>query len=154
FWNPGSGSFATVYYRASLGVCAFEWLFHRITEPVTNDGTPSIYWDRGINPLGGRRAYYSRPLILSGGPDQTPGVFLWHDDYVKDLTRITVHNFLWTENNATQLSPDEFDNNYGYYQLTSGRHIPVTSKTAALRDAGKDDISNQNRQATGGTGGS
>ena len=63
---------------ASGGVVAFEYFFHRLTEPFGHTGASVYYWDRGsIVPY--RRAFYSRPLILSGGPDLQPGIFLYPD---------------------------------------------------------------------------
>ncbi len=57
---------------------AFQALFHTLCEPLPNPGGLPNYWDRGgTYPL--RRAFYSKFLILSGGPDLVPGVFLYSD---------------------------------------------------------------------------
>ena len=65
----------------SGGVVAFEYFFHRLTEPFQNTGNTWFYWDRAspVYPqgtLGYRRAFFSKPLILSSGPDQQLGIFL------------------------------------------------------------------------------
>ena len=48
-------------------------LFHSLYEPNSNNAPAAgLAWDRaGFYP---RRAFYSRPLIVSGGPDTIPGV--------------------------------------------------------------------------------
>ena len=59
----------------SGGVLAFEYFFHRLTEPFQHTGNYAFYWDRGsIFPY--RRAFFSKPLIVSSGPDQQLGIFL------------------------------------------------------------------------------
>ena len=42
-----------------------------------------MFWDRGDFPY--RRAFYSKFLILSGGQDQQPGVFLYSDADIAGL---------------------------------------------------------------------
>ncbi len=143
----------------SGGVLAFEYFFHRLTEPLASNGTPALYWDRGTSSFAARRAFFTKPLILSGGPDQQPGVFLYPDSpsLPPNATRL-----LAVENNAM---PYLFD-------FTAAAQVPSTTSTLPsgpyissapgdssyptyqLRENGRDDISNQNRQATGGVGGS
>src|SRR5271157_2644627 len=138
----------------SGGVLAFEYYFHRLTEPFQNPGTPQFYWDRssavypnGTLGLGYRRAFFSKPLIVSAGPDQQPGVFLYPD--TPGSQSATATQLLSVENNAVQFDATTY----------TGTTIPpstiqVNSTTYQLREDGRDDISNQNRQATGGSGGS
>jgi prepilin-type N-terminal cleavage/methylation domain-containing protein len=145
--------------RGSGGVLAFEYFFHRLTEPLASNGTPALYWDRGTSSFAARRAFFTKPLILSGGPDQQPGVFLYPDSpsLPPNATQL-----LAVENNAM---PYLFD-------FTAAAQVPSTTSTLPsgpyissapgdssyptyqLRENGRDDISNQNRQATGGVGGS
>ena len=74
---------ATTQAPANASGCmqAFQSLFHTLCEPLPNTGTGGLagtFWDRGTTyPL--RRAFYSKFLILSGGPDLVPGVFLYAD---------------------------------------------------------------------------
>ena len=82
----------TVYVPtgASGGVQAFEYLFHPLGEPMpaptAKSGNPGTFWDRGTA-FPARRAFYSKFLILSGGPDTLPGVFLYADSDMKTLAR-------------------------------------------------------------------
>ncbi len=65
--NTSFGAVGTM----SQGVTAFEAFFHSIHDPFPPSATGTL-WDRsGAYP---RRAYYSRPLVLSAGPDKLLGV--------------------------------------------------------------------------------
>ena len=82
-YNSGS---ITAAYRArpaslgaSGGVKAFESFFHRLTEPYPIQAALPFYWDRRHAYGYGRRAFYSKFLVVSGGPDQQLGVFLYSD---------------------------------------------------------------------------
>ena len=73
----------------SGGVVAFEYFFHRLTEPFQNTGgaNTQYYWDRAspVYPqgtLGFRRAFFSKPLIVSSGPDQQLGIYLLYPEFV------------------------------------------------------------------------
>ena len=49
-----------------------------LTEPLPTPNTATgQFWDRGGFPY--RRAFYSKFLVLSGGQDKVPGVFLYAD---------------------------------------------------------------------------
>lgn len=141
---------------ASGGVVAFEYFFHRLTEPFSHTGASNYYWDRGSQ-FPYRRAFYTRPLILSGGPDLQPGVFLYPDGSGPIASQL-----LAVENNAMTYVFD-FTGSLavppGTLTLPSGPFIsPNTGDTSypsyQLRESGRDDISNQNRLSTGGSGGS
>ncbi len=138
--NPGTGS--------SGGVATFEGFFYRLTEPMeyTAPSAANVnrYWDRGgLTGLGYRRAFFTRPLILSGGPDGEPGVYI--------SSAPTVSDVLDVENAAAQFVPSE---------LMSGGYIPSGSfilspgsDSFLLHDAGLDDITNHNVVGVGGSGG-
>ncbi len=154
FNGPASG------LGASGGVMGFESLFHRLSEPLAGAGGVN-YWDRsGTTPFGPRRAFLTRPLILSGGPDKQLGVFLYaHDDlYDPSLTpaqRAT--GLIANENNAMGFVTD-LTSSYTIAQpatiaLDSTSYDMQALTSAALREAAKDDISNQNGGATAGLGG-
>ena len=141
---------------ASGGVVAFEYFFHRLTEPFGHTGASVYYWDRGsIVPY--RRAFYSRPLILSGGPDLQPGIFLYPDS---PSPPPSASQLLAVENNAMTYIFD-FTSSLavppGSLTLPNGAFIsPSTTDTSypsyQLRESGRDDISNQNLQSTGSGG--
>ena len=57
------------------------------------------------------------------------------------------------ENNAIPFDPSLFKSNNGE-TVSAPQTIGVGSTSYQLRENGRDDISNQNRQATGGPGGS
>ena len=138
---------------ASGGVAAFEYFFHRITEPLATAGDPLHYWDRGTS-FPSRRAFFSRPLILSSGPDKQLGVFLYPNGTVRTATQL-----LMVENNAMTFIND-FTSSSTYVIPGLSPINPDTTSydtnaptSFGLRESGRDDISNQNRQATGGLGG-
>jgi len=143
----------------SGGVLAFEYFFHRLTEPFTNTGTPGFQWDRaspvfpqGTLGLGYRRAFLSKPLIVSSGPDQQLGLFqLYPSSVFPTPPPLNAANLIYYENNAIPFDPALFGSGE---TVPAGTTVPVGSTTYQLRDNGRDDISNQNRQATGGPGGS
>jgi hypothetical protein len=87
-------------------------------------------------------------LILSGGPDLTPGVFV--NTLFPNTTTPTIASQLLLENNAMPFDPGVFNGE----TIPAGTQISPSSNGGALRDAGKDDITNQNRTAGGGPGGS
>ncbi len=159
----------------SGGVVAFEYFFHRLTEPLVHTGNTAFYWDRGsFFPY--RRAFFFKPLILSAGPDRQPGVFLYPQGTVLLLTNPTL-GLIANENNALTFSVANVPVPVGHppWQPRTGMDLtdftvsetvpsgPVPTATSFdpdypstydLLQAGQDDISNQNRQATGGPGGS
>ncbi len=166
WWSGGQnaghpfGTAAGAPTYKSGGVAAFEFFFHRITEPMAfSASSPSaadywMYWARdgaSESGVGYRRAFFSKPLILSGGPDQEPGVFLYPSPTVNDL--------IYVENNAVQFTPAEAS--WSTLPPADGG-IPATSpesylngfpNTLLLLDAGRDDISNHNVTTNVGSGG-
>ena len=69
--SPFVGSSPAGSVNASGGVQAFEYFFHRLTEPMPRGTDGNAVWDRSGTLRGGR--YYSKFLILSGGRDKQPG---------------------------------------------------------------------------------
>jgi len=143
----------------SGGVVAFEYFFHRLTEPFQNTGNSGFQWDRAspVFPqnslgLGYRRAFLSKPLIISAGPDQQLGLFQLYPSLVFPTPPpLNAANLIFYENNAIPFDPTLFGSGE---TVPAGTVVPVGSTTYQLRDNGRDDISNQNRQAIGGPGGS
>jgi hypothetical protein len=66
------------------GVTFFENYFHLIHEPLYRSGVapaPGQFWDRGApgTIFAARRAFSSKMLVLSSGPDKELGVFQYDD---------------------------------------------------------------------------
>jgi prepilin-type N-terminal cleavage/methylation domain-containing protein len=141
---PGIGTYS------SGGVEAFQRYFYRLTEPMENvvpwsPGVNNRYWDRGrtADGFGYRRAFFTKPLILSGGPDGSPGVGLYPAP--------TLGQVMDVENQAVQFLPGE--------AMPTGK-IPKTRfdlstnpESFKLIDAGQDDITNHNVTGSAGSGG-
>jgi hypothetical protein len=143
--------------NASAGVQAFEYYFHRLTEPYPNAGGAN-YWDRGTT-YGSRRAFYTKFLVLSGGLDGLPGVFLYSD---ATLSSMSPDNASWAlianENNAMPFSVSDVDfTSSAVYSSTTITYTasldPTTPSTGDLLQAAQDDITNQTLQTSVGIGG-
>jgi prepilin-type N-terminal cleavage/methylation domain-containing protein len=151
---------------ASGGVQAFEHFFHRLTEPIApGAGQVSWYWDRSGR---ARRSFYSKFLILSGGPDRQPGVFLYADADIRNLGISNARNLAIyltaNENNALPFGLELL--NQGLAGFSNIPFIPTTTFTATpsldpthpstydLRISAQDDISNHNLKTVAAIGGS
>ena len=148
----------------SPSALAFAAFFHTLAEPLqvipgTAYGQGS-FWD----PVSGssRRAYYTKPLILSGGLDQTPGVFLYADSFTHGGGASL--GLIANENSARAFGLDLIDFTPG--QQTSAGFIPWTNYSSPpqisstfpssfdIQQASQDDITNHNLSTTVGVGGS
>jgi hypothetical protein len=72
----------------SAGAYAFQMFFTTLADPNANAGGglgANSTWDRGTT-WPARRSYYTRPLILSGGPDKAPGVPVLDLAYYRSLS--------------------------------------------------------------------
>ena len=128
--------------------------FHLLVDPFPS--TTGTGWDR----TGGysRRAYFSRFLVLSSGPDKEPGVAQFAKDYASltgDSTsgkivfpdpsatmEINALRLIFNENQALQSDP----------ALRTGSFFEVPDASSSTtrylqKDVGLDDISNHNIQA-------
>jgi len=157
----GGPNYGNISPAPSGGVKAFEVFFHRLIEPLPNPGVASNNptalrpWDRGGYPS--RRAFYSKFLILSSGPDEQLGVFLYSDADPPTLPSQLLAN----ENNALPFSiwdgVADFTAN-AVIQQTTISSVPSSDPTRPssydLQQAAQDDISNHNLQSTVGIGGS
>jgi hypothetical protein len=132
----------------------FEYFFHRLREPYAGiAGTTPVSpqpWDRGSYPM--RRAFYSKPLIVSSGLDEQLGIFGFYPDQGYHTGPPDATHLLAIENNAMPL----------YYDLVRFPQIGSTTTVSSnpspgaqydLSIAAQDDISNQNIQTTVGIGG-
>lgn len=129
-------------------------------------------WDRsGL----GRRAFFTKFLVLSGGPDLAPGVFLYTDSVLNSFITadLASAHLIANENNAmpfgwTSGAPDvDFISSATIPSGSSTTmpkgvstinynvlNIPSYPTTYEVFQAAQDDITNQNLQTTGGIGGS
>jgi prepilin-type N-terminal cleavage/methylation domain-containing protein len=150
----------------SFGVKAIEYFFHRVTEPLrVPNQNPGTYWDRG-NTYASRRAFYSKFLVLSGGPDQTLGVFLYPDTFFTGVTSTSPSiALIANENNALPFSIHDVVDFTTSATIPSLLSIPVNTTNPSsndptnpssydLQQAAQDDISNQNLSAVSHIGGS
>jgi hypothetical protein len=149
--------------NASGGVHAFQALFHTLCEPLPTPGGAQ-FWDRGTT-YGNRRAFYSKFLILSGGPDLVPGVFLYANTDMASLGANAAPFLIANENNALPFGLDIFGSgtNAGFETTLSlpGTSIlyapsgdPTHPSSSDLIQGAGDDISNHSLLAGGAIGGS
>jgi type II secretory pathway pseudopilin PulG len=167
--NPSSPfSIAGVAIPPNVSPAAqfFGTFFHRLTEPVIFGSATD--WDRsGLT----RRAFFSKFLVLSGGLDGVPGVFLYSDAELSPPPSpanadATSAHLIANENNAmpfgwTALAPDVDFTTNAYitipgvsYPLSGPSVDPAHPTSFDVFQAAQDDITNQNVQSTGGFGGS
>ena len=135
-WAPASSS------PLSGAAVFFQYYFHSLTDPLagsrdayttTNITTSTnLPWDRGSTNYTTRRAYSSKFLILSGGPDLEPGVFLYPDSATLSVSALMNEGNAW---------PNIYD--------PTGS-TPVINALADP-EAPNDDITNHNLQAAGGS---
>lgn len=139
-------------------------------------GSAGLLWNRGTM-YGARRAFQSRFLILSGGPDKIPGVPVLDQAYYTALadytnTAVTGTSFsgaspvaiattievaalsssiipLRIEGQAAQAT--FLRANSTYYTLAGPQLFPGSDTVSlGIREAGNDDITNHNLQGPGG----
>ncbi len=148
--------------NASIAVQTFGAFFHRLTEPMPIPPSPvvtGVPWDRGGNY---RRAFYSKFLILSAGPNGSPGVFLYSDAALQSLGASASLALIANENNAMQFGLDVAD--FTATATIANLTIPVNPASPSSVDpttptsfdiqlAGQDDITNHSLSAAGGLGG-
>jgi prepilin-type N-terminal cleavage/methylation domain-containing protein len=167
-YNPGPNPFGTqtTSVNSSGCVAVFEHFFHRLTEPIEPPSGPG-FWDLGGS---ARRAFFTKALILSSGQDQVPGVLLYTRDRLKAIAIGTspdlnvAQALIANENNAMPFGFDIFPNAGGFAgnatlpALTpipyGSSNDPTNPNSYDIQQAGQDDITNHNLQATGGIGGS
>jgi len=134
----------------------FQSLFFSLVDPNSTNNTTAnsgVLWDRSS--IYGRRAYNSRPLILSSGPDKMLGVARLGVDYsqlgsVADgsgaAVAVSATNLLLIENQAAR----------GVGPARTGTFLekvaPGSDTSVLLNDWASDDLSNQNISAPGGPG--
>jgi len=145
--------------NASLAVQTFGAFFHRLTEPMPIPQPSQFLWDRGNTY---RRAFYTKFLVLSAGPSQLPGVFLYSDAAIQSFGANASLALIANENNAMQFGLDVAD--FTGTATIQNAQIPVNPNNPSSVDPttptsfdiqlnGQDDITTHNLQSAGGLGG-
>jgi prepilin-type N-terminal cleavage/methylation domain-containing protein len=170
----------------STSAYAFQVFFTNLTDPNASPASLGLgnptgplfggLWDRAPNALG-RRAYYSRFLILSGGPDKTPGVPVFDSTYyvkLADYTGNIANGPVFSGSSPipipTNIDPSKDTNinnilnlriegqaaqatyvrqNSVYYSF-GAVYPPQDVLSLGIREAGNDDITSYGLQGTGG----
>jgi prepilin-type N-terminal cleavage/methylation domain-containing protein len=158
WFSPASNMAAGAGANYSGGAAAFMTYFHSLLDPnfATYGGTPHV-WDRsGASP---RRAFYSRFLIVSSGPDKQLGVAQLNVNYqavysstygqITDNSGLPVSlnaaHLILIENQAAAIDPNRTGN---FLEQPS---LPGTNQTTVgLQTSGQDDITNQGLASPGG----
>ncbi len=152
----------------SGGVYTFGAFFHRLTEPMQAGQPSGFLWDRGGSY---RRAFYTKFLILSAGPDGLPGVFLYSDANMEppspsNPAGLPNPNFalIANENCAMQFGLDIADftstgvippNSQGVTVIVPpSTYDPANPNSFDIQNNGQDDITNHAIASAGGLGGS
>ncbi len=125
--------------KPSMQATVFQALFYSLREPTNTGGTPTNtntqWWDRGR--YYERRAYFSKPLIVSSGPDTDRGIFLLTDDYDSESAF----------RQACISTPDAVATRIIAAEGPAYPRVPPADEDF---DAEFDDINNHNIQAVGG----
>ena len=161
---PFSASFAPTNAGLSQGAVAFTTYFRSLVDPGTSTLAGS-QWDRTGTLT--RRAYFSKPLILSSGPDKEPGVAQLNKNYneLVDTPVGSNHTFAFPdptktiqvntqyltliENQASQTDPLDRSGAFSQNPTTSTTGIGFTTTQYLRNIAGTDDITNHLISAPG-----
>lgn len=157
--SSGAGFVATSNSTKFLsgGAFMFQNFFHSLTEPLSYLGAnPIQYWDRSSNAnFFPRRAFYSRFLILSGGPDGLPGVPVLPEDNLKNMPNAIAASYaLQLESQAgqwdllTRLSAPSIVNDFANNAPNPISQAADDSSGLSFFDMGLDDITNHNLNST------
>jgi len=157
FGPSGGGGSGTP--SVSEGATLFATYFHTLVDPyaVANATASGVtYWDRGST-FFTRRAYYSRPLVLSGGPDKLPGTAQLNFDYtaVEERSSFPLPNgtFASTRDSTGKTGKPtptlliEVENQAARVDPSGGSLTGRNDTTTQLEAAAGDDIANLNENA-------
>jgi prepilin-type N-terminal cleavage/methylation domain-containing protein len=172
WWGPTNTTFASMLSPATVPnfttgysgspaspqANAFMTYFHIIIDPLTTGNNGAQMWDR--TNLFRRRAYYSKFLVLSGGPDKEIGVFRLNKDYLDDIDSslspavafptgnpVTDAQLVnWCESQAAQV---EFTGRTGVFHEQVAPVLTTPTSLYLQQNSGLDDISNHALSAPG-----
>ncbi|MHC5536733.1 prepilin-type N-terminal cleavage/methylation domain-containing protein [Singulisphaera rosea] len=164
-WGVSSGPGAQGTLSSSGAL--FEALFVPLREPLATYGGATVdtvhWWNRSGTTTAAftqRRAFKSKFLILSAGPDQIPGVGMCEVDYGNLSSGVVNQNghdptsALVDSTAPAAIQIEGFAAQCGIYEMVHPTGTPVnplTRPTAAfLQESGADDITNHNVMAAGG----
>lgn len=153
----GPGGYGNMSRSASL----FESLFVPLREPLSTYGGMTVdtvhWWNRSTATYSERRAFRSKFLILSGGPDKLPGVGLLDTDYAaqsEGTTGADASGTLVASTSPAAMVIEGWAAQCGLQFLVNPPHTlvnPLTTNTGVwIQQAGADDITNHNVMAAGG----
>jgi prepilin-type N-terminal cleavage/methylation domain-containing protein len=149
----------------SPGVAFFENYFHLLHEPLFNSSQAPVlgqFWDRGApgGDFAARRAFSSKFLVVSSGPDKQLGVFQYDDAGLKsDLATAasgsmfrSAYPLVGIESLAAPLAYDDLTT---LVSPSGGASLlgALGANSLQIQSQGQDDINNHNVPA-GGIGGS
>jgi prepilin-type N-terminal cleavage/methylation domain-containing protein len=159
WWSdPGAGNTSAAYPWTKANV--FQQMFFSLVEPLAStakiDNPPR--WDRAG--FFKRRNFQTRFLVLSSGPDNTPGVFTYPNSVVSTAPngpQAMAQKIILFEGIAGTHAMDDPPGTNPQYTLgtISGTLGQVPAKdpatTQSLIYAGQDDVTNHNLKASGVT---
>lgn len=155
----------------STQAAAFMYYFHPIAEydGIVPGASDLKWWDRSrAYP---RRAYYTRPLIVSGGTDRKLGLAqlaLNYADYgpydakgqpgtIPPPLDVTAQRLVTVENTAARLSPYRVESDAPYFRFDTSNPVATSIRNNSIAypmNEGNgwfaDDITNQNPQSASG----
>jgi prepilin-type N-terminal cleavage/methylation domain-containing protein len=147
--DPNQMLVAPAWWLNNTGRLFFESYFHTLSEPTTltaSNATGVNLWDRSTSTAFGsiypRRAFYTKFLIASAGPDSQLGIY----QAFTTQPSVTVNNIahLMQEGYACQFVPADL--------TTAGTAVTASGSPSSvdLQNQGQDDITNHNVSAPGG----
>ena len=156
--NPAGLGFAQAHTFLSGPAFMFQSYYKQLVEPMSFGGVvaPTVFWDRSAQ-FAQRRAYYTRFLILSSGPDGLPGVPILSEAALQSLQQgapiDTVSAALQLEGQAAQWDLSGRLSNMANAQLYGVPLNPISNDTddtsgLSFFNMGLDDITNHNLNST------
>jgi len=173
--------------RISKGAWAFQTFFHTLIEPVsllsdvTNASNAGALWDRtnssAFFDYRLRRAYFTKFLILSSGPDMLPGVGMLNVNYAgtgdisdgsgaavqipspplnaAQMIQVATH-LIQIENTAAPIDPNQWNSAMEVPEVDPNQpslstNTPNGTTLYLQQNVGLDDISNHGAQSSAGS---
>jgi prepilin-type N-terminal cleavage/methylation domain-containing protein len=160
--DPVSGStfqyssMQTAASPLSPGATAFTTFFHPLTEPLAKSGPPATaftFWDRtgsSSPPYYPRRAFFTKFLIVSSGPDKELGIARLDTVPNSSGQAYTAPYNVFDVLIESQARSSDLVASDAAYMVPSSLDPTVPATSNPLSVSAQDDISNHNYQAPGG----